>query len=110
MSALFDEGAELGLGHKLAPHLRLAPEPPHVLAPLDPGYVVFEHIAWHHRFAELRLVDGQKVDERRLGPGWHRADANGAGSLRHSLEHKHARHDRVFGEVTDKLRLVERDV
>src|SRR4029079_15107765 len=29
---------------------------------------------------------------------------------RHSLEHKHARHDRIFGEVSDEVRLVERDV
>ena len=105
-----DHGAELGLGHDLAADLGFAAEPPHVLAPLDPGHVVLEHVARHDGLAEFGLVDGQEVDERRLGLSRHRADAKRAGGLRHALQHQHARHHRIVGKMAEELRLVGGDV
>src|SRR3954462_14915234 len=107
---LCDHGAELGLGYDLVADLGLAAKPPHVLAPPDAVDVVFEHVAGQHRLAEFGFVDGQKIDQRRLGPRRHRADAERARGLRHPLQHQHAWHHRIVGKMSDKVRLVGGDI
>src|SRR5437868_9911829 len=56
-SGVRDHRAEVGFGHQLTADLGLAAVPPHVLAPCRAVHVILEHVAWHHRLAELGFVD-----------------------------------------------------
>src|SRR6185436_19406311 len=67
-------------------------------------------IAGNHRAAEASFVDGHEIDERRLLEFLNMVHAQRARGLRHALDQKHARHDRIAGEVPLKVRLVRGDV
>jgi translation initiation factor IF-1 len=71
--------------------------------------VVFEHVAGHHRPAELGLVDGHEIDQLRPR-ALHRRHADGAGRLRYALDDQHARHHRPAGKMAGEVWLVEGDV
>ena len=75
----------------------------------DPRHVVFDGVARQNRLAELRLVDGQKVDRFRL-LARRRHDAEHAAGLRHALDHQDAGKYRIAGKMPLKMRLIERDI
>ena len=112
MSALTAIMAPSSASATTSPPTLASPRNHHMfLRRLMPGHVVLEHVARHDRLAELGLVDGQEVDERRLLlSARHRADAERARGLRHALEHQHARHHRIVGKMAEELRLVGGDV
>src|SRR5690606_19781946 len=55
------------------------------------AHVIFEHVARHHRLAELRAIDRHQVDDAWRSVLGGVGDADRAGRLCHALEDQHAR-------------------
>src|SRR5271156_2843574 len=102
--------ANFGLCDQRAADLRFGAVPPHVAAPRDLVDVIFERVARDRRLAEFGLVYGQEKNRARILAGRHVAQAQHARGLRHTLDHQHARHDRVAGKMAEEMRLVEGDI
>src|SRR5215472_2184440 len=102
--------ADIGFRDRFAIHPGITVEPPHGVAAADALHVIFDGVAGHHRFAEFALVDGEEVHRARLVGAFHRLDPDHAGSLRHRLDHHHARVDGTLRKMPGELRFVDGDV
>src|SRR5690606_17336339 len=99
----------LGLGHFRTFDDCLTCETPDVAALLELFHMYFQTISGHHGAAELGIVDGHEIDQRRLVLAG-RANADRTSRLRHGLDDKHSRHHRLLWKMPLEMRFVRRDV
>src|SRR5581483_1287027 len=104
-----DHGADLGLGHHLTVHFRLAVEAPRTSAAAQLLHMIVQLVARQHRLAELGAVYPHEIHELGFVGDVEVADAQGARRLSQPLDDQNARHDRELGEVPLEERLVDGD-
>src|SRR4029078_11403349 len=88
--------------------MRLGPEAPDASAIAHLLDVIMNGVARNDRATEACFVYSHEIDERRLLELFDVAHAKRAGGLRHAFDEQHARHDRIAGEMSLKVRLLPR--
>ena len=100
---------DLGLGDLAAVDDGLTGELQKIAPLLELFHMNAQLVSRHGRLAELGSVDGEEINQRRFAhPG--RANADGAGRLRHRLDDENAGHHRLPRKMTEEKLFVHRHV